>query len=113
MIQSTFLTGISLLFDWYISTFEWYIVSLILFDFLLQIVLEFVYAGGLGLQWLPCTPDFGHHCCHPVYLPYPVVDVCLVLVNVTLNHRDILDDLPRLLRHHLDFLHQFALLPHV
>jgi hypothetical protein len=68
-------------------------LSLIPFDFLLQVVLKFVYAGGLGLQWLSRAPNFSHYCCHPVYLPNPVVNVCLVLVDITLDDCDILNDL--------------------
>lgn len=73
--------------------------SLLLFDFFAQVLLNFTHVLGFD-------PEGLLHLLHPLHnnpqvldLLYPLLDVHLVLVNVSLDHRNIIDYFFRLLRH--------------
>ena len=74
---------------------------------------DLVEVGGLGLEWVLRAFDLGYDAGHLVDLLDPLVDVRLVLVDVVLDDRDVVDYLLGVLGHYLDLAHQLTLLLHV
>lgn len=88
-------------------------MSLIAFNFFLEIVLKFVNIRGFNFQWLSSASDFGHDRGHAINFSDPLVDVGLVPIDIVFDERDIFDNFSGIFGHNLYFPDQIALLLHM
>jgi len=87
--------------------------SFVLLHLLHQIVLEFTDVAGLDLKGLLHSSYLFNCAAHVLDLFDPLIDVHLILLDLSLNDCYIIDDFLGFMRHAVDFFHQLGLLRHV